>query len=58
MGGAVTEEPEPAASTSADGGALRSEDKSADDILADLSALQREVDALRGKYEQGPAAGV
>ena len=24
------------------------------DIMADLSALQREVDALRGKYDQGP----
>lgn len=28
------------------------EEKAADHILADLEALQREVDALRGKYEK------
>lgn len=53
LGGAVVAEPEP---TSAEGGSgRRSEDRSADDILADLSELQREVDALRGKYEKKPA---
>jgi hypothetical protein len=51
----VTEEPEPPSTPGGSG--RRSEDKSADDILADLNALQREVDALRGKYEKKPAAG-
>jgi hypothetical protein len=51
LGGSVTEEPVTTASM--DGSSSRrSEDKSADDILADLSALQREVDALRGRYEK------
>jgi hypothetical protein len=54
LGGPVTEEPEPNSTESSTG--RRSEDKSADDILADLNALQREVDALRGKYEKKPAA--
>ncbi|KAK5662557.1 hypothetical protein OQA88_8469 [Cercophora sp. LCS_1] len=31
------------------------EDGTANDILADLTALQREVDALRGKVEQDPS---
>lgn len=53
-GGPVAEEPQPA--PAGDVGGRRSEDKSADDILADLSALQREVDALRGKYQKDPAA--
>ncbi|KAB5542659.1 hypothetical protein GE09DRAFT_249815 [Coniochaeta sp. 2T2.1] len=52
LGGPVTEEPEP--TSSGDVSVRVSEEKSADDILADLSALQREVDALRGKYEKNP----
>lgn len=61
LGGPVTEEPSLTASGAASpapGGAeispapRRSEDKSADDILADLDALQREVDALRGQFEK------
>ncbi|KAB5518742.1 hypothetical protein GE09DRAFT_511048 [Coniochaeta sp. 2T2.1] len=53
LGGPVTEEPEP---TSLGDVSVRvSEEKSADEILADLSALQREVDALRGKYEKNPS---
>jgi hypothetical protein len=59
LGGPVSEEPGLTASGAASpapGGAemsptpRRSEDKSADDILADLDALQREVDELRGKF--------
>ena len=43
----VTEEP-----------AEAEEDASAaDGILADLDALQREVDALRGRFDRGPAGG-
>ncbi|OIW26553.1 hypothetical protein CONLIGDRAFT_479624 [Coniochaeta ligniaria NRRL 30616] len=57
LGGPVTEEPEPPPSTDS-GSAGPTEEKSAGDILADLSALQREVDALRGKFEKQPAAGV
>lgn len=34
--------------------AVRVENGAANDILADLTALQREVDALRGKVQQGP----
>lgn len=49
---------QPATPSTDDGSGRISEDKSADDILADLNALQREVDALRGKYEKNPAAGV
>jgi len=35
----------------ADYGGLAEESSGANDILADLTALQREVDALRGQYE-------
>lgn len=52
--GTVVEEPEPTSTESGSGNGRRSEDKSADDILADLSELQREVDALRGKYDKKP----
>jgi hypothetical protein len=34
-----------------DHGGLSEEASGANDILADLTALQREVDALRGQYE-------
>jgi hypothetical protein len=49
LGGAVAEIVEEPASTSEDTSA-------ANDILADLDALQREVDALRGQYEK-PGTG-
>ena len=52
--GVLAEEDERAAGVQA---AEPSNDLSAADILADLTALQREVDALRGQYVKEPATG-
>ena len=45
--GTLAEEPGPT-----DGGEAEGVDTSANDILANLTELQREVDALRGQFEK------
>ncbi|KAK1766425.1 hypothetical protein QBC33DRAFT_541014 [Phialemonium atrogriseum] len=59
LGGAVVEEPGvEVVREEGEAGAEEAADHSAaNDILADLDALQREVDALRGRYEQPGAGG-
>lgn len=59
LGGAVVEEPGvEVVREEGEAGAEEAADQSAaNDILADLDALRREVDALRGRYEQPGAGG-